>query len=249
MDPEWRKRIQVILLVLVVVALVRVGLIFYARRHVPSSPPKQLAYTITADDYVTSSKIFPYDLKSAVKELAGNTVWVRAGKALPFYRYTTASHSVDLAHQAGLLPPLAKLQVRDVVLQRALVSVKPGEVVIVKRKIMAVFNRLDEPGSFVVSIGDNVGDDFTFTANDEFFFEDPHEVYKHWPADVWRAIDQHQGKKGMNELQMSFALGPVIGASSGDYGNRWLQYGSPKNPVKVTFEKNQAVEVSQEQPN
>jgi hypothetical protein len=247
MDPEWWKRIQIVLIVFVLVALARVGYIFYERRD-PGTPPAkpQLAYNITVDDYVTSHKIFPYDMKSAAKELVGKTVWVRTGNTVPYYRYSPANRNVDLAHRAGLLAPLAKLQVVDLLLQRAPVTVKPGQIVVVRRKIVAVFTKQDGPGNFGVSIGDNSGgDDFTFIANDLFFFDDPHEMYKHWPADVWTAIDQHQGKKGMNELQMSFALGNPIGASSGDFGNRWMQYGDPKNPVKVTFEKNQAVEIAQ----
>src|SRR5215475_7525765 len=98
MDRESWKRIQIILIVLVLVALARVAYIFYERRDAGKAPPKQqLAYNITADDYVTSPKIFPYDLKSANKELAGKTVWVRAGNAVPYYRYNNASHSADLA--------------------------------------------------------------------------------------------------------------------------------------------------------
>jgi hypothetical protein len=249
MGSEWHKRIRIILVVLLAVALARTGLIFYSRRDVGTPGPKQPAYALSDDDYVTPHKIFPYDLKSAVKELAGKTVWVRVGNVLPYYRYNPASRSADLAHQAGLLPPLAQLRTSDVVLQRAPVSVAPGQVVIVRKEIMAVFTRSDEAGAFAVSIGSNVGDDFNFTANDVLFFQNPHDLYKHWPAEVWSAIDQHQGKKGMNELQMSFALGAVIGASSGDYGNRWVQYGSAKNLIKVTFEKNQATEISKEESN
>jgi hypothetical protein len=94
-----------------------------------------------------------------------------------------------------------------------------------------------------VSIGTNTGDDFTFNVNEIFYYEDPHELYKHWPPDVWHAIDQHQVQKGMNELQVSFALGSMVGASPGDYGNRWAQYRSNGKLVTVTFDKNRVVEI------
>jgi hypothetical protein len=48
----------------------------------------------------------------------------------------------------------------------------------------------------------------------------------------------------MNELQVSLALGEVVGASSGDYGNRWLQYKDDGKLVKVTFAKNQVTNIA-----
>ena len=102
---------------------------------------------------------------------------------------------------------MAKLQVKDVVLAREPATLKPDEVAVVQKKIMAVFEKADEPGTFAAAIGSNTGDDYTFTVNDIFFFEDPHELYKHWPADTWSAIDQHQAKQGMSELQAALCAG------------------------------------------
>jgi hypothetical protein len=60
---------------------------------------------------------------------------------------------------------------------------------------------------------------------------------------VWQAIDQHQAQKGMNELQVSLALGSMVAASPGDYGNRQAQYRSGGKLVSVTFEKNRVTEI------
>ena len=214
-------------------------------RPAESDTPKPVSYPQTSDNYVTPSKIFPYDLKSAAKELAGKTVWVRSGEAFPYYRCDSAGHTADLAHKSGMLPSLDKLQVKDVILQRAPVSLEPGQVVVVRRLILATFERPGTPGLFAVSIGSNISDDFTFTVNDVFFFEDPHILYKHWPAEIWSAIDQHQAKKGMNELQTGFALGKEAAVGSGDYGNRWVRYGEEGHPVKVVFVKNQAIDIKE----
>src|SRR5215471_5878818 len=210
-----------------------------------TQPAKPISYPQTSDDFVTPAKIFPYDLKSAAKELAGKAVWVRTGNAFPYYRYDSAGHSADLAHKAGMLASLDKLLVKDVILQRAPVSVADGQVVVVHRAILAVFEKPGTPGLSAVSIGTNMSDDFSFTVNDTFFFEDPHSLYKHWSPDVWSAIDQHQAKKGMNELQVGFALGKVAAAGSGDYGNRWVQYGDQGSQIKVVFVKNRAIDVTQ----
>ena len=238
-----RKRFLIIMLVLLALVTARTAFLFYERSHSEMRLPKPASVALTDDDYVTPHRIVPYDLKSAVKELAGKTVWVRTGNAVPFYRYRAANRAVEFSPKAGLLPPLDKLQVKDVILQRSPVSLAPGQVAVARKQIMAVFEEPDHPGTFAVSIGTNLGDDFTFSVNEIFYYQDPHELYKHWPPEIWNAIDHRQAQKGMNELQVSFALGSMVGASSGDYGNRLAQYRSGGKLVNVTFEKNRAVEI------
>ena len=81
-------------------------------------------------------------------------------------------------------------------------------------------------------------------ANDLFYIQDPHELYAHWPREIWKAIEAHQAKPGMNELQVNFALGAPQKASGGDYGDRTLQYSNGGRPVQVSFSNNKAVEVT-----
>jgi hypothetical protein len=245
MDADLKKKIQISLLVFVAIAVIRVGFIFYARRDTGAAPKKaETTYSSNMDDYVTPHKIVPYNVESAKKELVGKPMWVKTGNVLPYYPYDAAAHAVNFKRQAGLLPPVAKLQVKDVVLARDATAPKVGEVTVVQKKIMAVFEKAGEPGTFAAAIGSNTGDDYTFTANDMFFFEDPHQLYKHWPADTWSAIDHHQAKQGMSELQASFALGTNM-ASEGDYGNRTIEFANAGKPVTVTFEKNKATNVTQ----
>jgi hypothetical protein len=249
MKLQAGKGVLVVLLVVMALVAARTGYIFYQRSR-PFTPraaaPAATGYRPTADDYVTSPKVFPYDLKSAAKEMAGKTVWVRLGNALPYYRFSPASGSADLTHKLGVLPPLEKLLIKDVVQQREPVAPAPGQIAIVRRKVLAVFERQGQAGSFAVSVGTNINDDFQFTANESFFFADPYELYKHWPPEIWSAIDQHQARKGMTELQVSFALGAVIGATPGEYGDRTTQYRSAGSLFNVTFEKNRAVEIVEE---
>src|SRR5215472_6203091 len=98
MDSEFRKRIQIILLVGVVLAGLRVAYIFY-QRHQDEARSAPVSYPQQADDFVRPPKIYPYDLKSAGSELIGKTVWVRAGNVMPYYRYNPASRSADLTHK------------------------------------------------------------------------------------------------------------------------------------------------------
>jgi hypothetical protein len=243
MDADLKKKIQISLLVFALIAVVRVGFIFYARRDTGAGPKKaETTYSSNMDDYVTPHKIFPYNVESAKKELVGKPMWVKTGNVLPYYSYD--AHTVNFKKQAGLLPPVAKLQVKDVVLARDATPPKVGEITVVQKKIMAVFDKVGEPGTYATAIGSNTSDDYVFTANDMFFFEDPHELYKHWPADTWAAIDQHQAKPGMSELQAAFALGANISAGEGDYGNRTIEFANAGKPVTVVFEKNKATSVT-----
>ena len=245
MDADLKRTLKINLIVAVVVIAGFVAYMLYSRRERPEPPKKvMMTYSTNQDDYVTVRKIFPYDVESAKKEMAGKAVWVKTGNLVPYYPYDSASHSVNFKREAGLLPPVARLQVKDVVLQRQPVALKPGQVAVVQKQIMAVFELAGSPGTYAASFGVNTGNDYTFGANDIFFFDDPHELYKHWPADVWSAIDQHEAKVGMNELQATFALGTNMRTDAGDYGNRTIEFVNAGKPVTVTFEKNKAVNVT-----
>src|SRR5215471_9695099 len=110
MDPELRKKIQIVLLVGMALAGGRLAYIFYERHQSEKPPaPEVVSYPQQADDYVRPPKIYAYDLPSAKKELVGKTVWVQKGNSLPFYHYSAATHQADLAHKLGELPPLEKI--------------------------------------------------------------------------------------------------------------------------------------------
>jgi hypothetical protein len=245
MDADLKKTLTVNGIICAVILIAGLGYFFYSRRDPGTAPKKaEPTYSANLDDYVTQRKIVPYDVNSAKKELVGKPVWVKAGNIIPYYAYDAAAHSVNFKKKIGLLPPLAKLQVKDVVLQREPVAIKVGQVAVIQKQIMAVFEKDGEAGTFAASFGTNTGDDYAFTANESFFYDDPHELYKHWPADVWSAIAQHQAKQGMNELQASFALGTAMNADPGDFGNRTIEFVNAGNPVTVVFEKNKAVSVT-----
>jgi hypothetical protein len=245
MDADLKKRLGITAIIFVVLGGAEIGYLSYSRRD--TGTPKKKAeptYSSNMDDYVTPKKIFPYNLDSAKKELVGKPAWVKPGNQTPYYRYDAAAHSVNFSREAGVLPPLVKLQVEDVVLQRKPVTLKPGQVAVIQKEIMAVFQKDGEPGRYAVAIGANTGDDYTFTANDLLFLDDPHQLYKHWPAEIWSAVDKHEAAVGMSELQASFALGN--GSSDSDkYGERTIEFANAGKPVTVTFEKNKAVKVTQ----
>ena len=48
--------------------------------------------------------------------------------------------------------------------------------------------------AYAVPIGSETDDTYRIYSDEMFFVQDPHELYKHWPADVWEAIDQASGQ-------------------------------------------------------
>jgi hypothetical protein len=111
------------------------------------------------------------------------------------------------------------------------------------QQVMARFELDGKP--FAVQIGTKQGQEYKFYVNDMFLIEDPHELYKHWPADVWQAIDRHEAVKGMNQLQAAFALGRVTAQGPGEYGSQTLTYPNGGKPVMITFRNDKAVEIKQ----
>lgn len=233
-DEESRKKLQIVLLFAIVIAGARAAYIVYERHESMQEDAKpKPEVPLKADYYVTPKKLHPYDLKSA-RELTKQPVWVKLGGQLTYYRYDPARHKTDFAHEEGTLGPLQKLDIKDVVTDVA--PKAPGV-----KQVMAVF---DLNGKFCAApIGAEKGGDFRIYSDDAFFIEDPRELYKHWPANVWKAIDAHQAQQGMSELQASFAIGLGIPEGSGDYGWRTLRYGNDGKPLAITFENDKAVAI------
>jgi len=231
LSEEASQRIKVALTLAVVVAALRTGYILYERHESNAAideheKAKNEAYADT-DWYVSPKKLHPYDLKSA-KQLTQQPVWVREGYVYAYYSY--AGGRVNFSHDAGVLGPLQKLQIQDVVVAN---SPKVG------RQVMAVFPL--EGKLFAVAIGVQTADDFQFYSDDMFLIEDPHSLYQ-WPPEIWQAVDAHEAKVGMRELQVEFALG--IGKPDGDTpGERTITYANQGKPMAVTFRQSKAVSV------
>jgi hypothetical protein len=233
-DPEFQKKLQVFLAIAIVLAGGRAAYIVYERHEAmkEDAKPKQ-EMTLKADYYVTPKTVHAYDLKSA-RQFTEQPVWVKYGYQLTYYPYDSKRHKTDFGHEAGVLLPLQKLAIQDVVTDVARQA--PGN-----KQVLAYFS-LDGK-NYAVPIGAEKGSDFKLRANDIFFIEDPHDLYRHWPADVWKKIDAHEVQSGMSELQASFAIGSGIPEGSGDYGSRTLHYANGGKPLVITFQNDKAVEI------
>ena len=109
----------------------------------------------------------------------------------------------------------------------------------------AVFTMPGDPKEFATAIGTIQGTDSTYYCDNVFYYDDPHQMYKFWPADVWQAVDRHQPKAGMTELEVAMALGVMQRSDSSNYGNRTVDYDAGGKHWEVTFENDKATQVQQ----
>ena len=236
MSPEARQRIQFALLLALVVATLRAGYILYQRHEdkVAAEKKKQsqnVGYSNT-DYYVSPKKLYPYDVKSA-KQLTQQPVWVKEGYRYAYYPYDAASKHVDFSHDAGLLLPIEKLEIKDVI---TAMPTGKGE----RKQVMAVFQK--EGKSFAVPIGFEADEQYKIYSDEMFFVEDPHDLYKHWSADVWQAVEQHQVKAGMNELQADFAIGMGV-PDAGGSSEKTVRYPNGGKPLVIVYHDGKAAEI------
>ena len=206
-------------------------------RNAPYVPKAAATEKLDLDDTVFLKPKRPESMAD-LKELYGKTVWVSAGGQMDYYPY--AGHRADYAKSAGTLlgaePMVIQSAFEQVAPKSATVRIAGGD-----RQVLLAFTMpksADPAKEYAVPVGYQEGKDFTFYNDELFFYDDPHELYKHWGPKIWDAVDSHQVIVGMNERQVQLALGQVSKSLSNEYGNRLVVYANLGKPIAVTFVKN-----------
>lgn len=232
MREERRKLVQIVLVVGIVAALLRLGWIYHERRQAETSVQPRQEGRINPDYYVVPKKLHAYDLTSA-REITKQPVWVKEGYRYYYYPYDPARKRAELDHNAGLLGPLEKIEFTAVETQAT--PGDPGT-----KQMLAEFRK--EGKEYAVPIGAEQRGNFQINIDEMFFLQAPRELYKHWPADVWSAIQKHEIKPGMNEIQASFAVGMGV-PEPGQGAEKTVNYPNGGNPVQVKYRDGRAVEI------
>jgi hypothetical protein len=235
MTEGAKKKIQIALALVLVAAGGRAAYILYERHEdylaaQRRQQAKNAGYS-NADYYVTPKKLHPYDLESA-RQLTQQPVWVKEGYRYTYYRYVPVVKTVDFKHDEGLLEPIEQLEIRDVLAVPA-----PGG----RKQVVATFDK--EGHSYAVPIGFESDGQYRIYSDEMFYIEDPHELYKHWPADVWQAVAQHEVKPGMNELQADFAVGMGVPDSGASSEEKTVRYPNGGKPLVVVYEDGKARDI------
>lgn len=244
--PESKKSslkqfIIVLTIVLVGIAAVRFFLIYRERQEANKPAAAAAEPNYTADQMVYPRHLHQTDMKDA-RELDGKPLWVAAGGQLNAYPATPAH--MDYAHPGPLLLGAERIDVVNFIEGKAPASafsrVPKGD-----GQVFMLFHRKDDPEKlWGMPVGYKDGKLYTFYLDTAFFYDDPHDMYKHWPPEIWKAIDEHRVIKGMNELQTNIALGQVARDGQGSPGNRTIVFDNNGHPVTVTFVKDKATDIS-----
>lgn len=232
--PSTRKLIQIVLVVAIVFAAVRAIVVLSRRKSgAPSASAANSAPPLNPEYYVTPKKLHLYDLKSAA-ELTQQPEWIKEGYRYTYYPLNAKTHRADLKDEAGVLAPIQKVQVTSVFAEPT--PGDPGS-----RQVMAAFDLDGKP--FAVPVGTERHGEYQIYADEMFYYQDPHKLYDFWPPDIWQAIEQHQVKKGMDELQASMAVGMGEPHRGENEGEKVVIYPNGGHRVTVTYRDGKAVDI------
>jgi hypothetical protein len=194
---------------------------------------------LTADDVAVVRMEFPQHFDD-LKDLEGKPVWMKNGYSMPYYPY--AGGRVEFAKPVGLIPPDQPLEVKKAIKAVAPVSVSDN-IDHGTRQALLVFTLPDGNEEFATPVGFVDGAEEHYFSDLLFYYDDPHTIYSNWPKETWAAIDAHQVKPGMSELQTRMAIGMKTHPDGQTEGNRTVDYDVNGKHYSVTYRNNRATSV------
>jgi hypothetical protein len=200
---------------------------------------KQPDQLLSKDDLVVFRSFFPAHYEDLAR-LEGTTVWMRNGYVMPYFPYEGGR--VVFAKQVGLIPAAQRLEVKKVI-KVAVPESLDDTIDHGAKQAFVVFQLPDAKDTYATPVGVMAGNQEMYYTDLLFYYDDPHTIYDHWPKDVWAAIDQHQVKQGMSELETQMAVGNKIYAASRSVGDRTVTYEEGGKQWTVTFVKNRATTI------
>jgi len=192
--------------------------------------------TLSKDDLAVVRAFSPQYFDD-LQRLEGTRVWMKNGYTMPYFPY--AGGQVEFAKRVGLIPAAQPMDVKKIV--KAAVPAKEDDgLEHGSRQVFAVFALPGQPGTFATPIGAIEGSQEAYFTDLLFYYDDPHTIYNYWPKDVWAAIDAHQVKQGMSELETRMAIGQKTHADGDKEGDRTVTYDQNGKQWIITYVKNQA---------
>lgn len=194
---------------------------------------------LSADDVAVVRMDFPQHFED-VQDLSGKSVWMKNGYSMPYYPY--AGGRVEFNKPAGLIPAAQRLDIKKAIKAAAPAAVhdniEHGD-----RQVMVVFAQPDGGEQFATPVGFLKGQDEHYFCDLLFYYDDPHTIYSNWPKDTWSAIDAHQVKPGMSELQTRMAIGMKANPDGQVEGSRTVDYDMNGKHYVVTYRGNHATNI------
>ena len=213
----------------------------WKQRQNPGVIPHQDAGDTLSKDDLAVIRAFSPAHYADLERLERTTVWMRDGYTMPYFPY--ADGHVAFAKPVGLIPAAQRMDVKKIVKATVPRNLDDG----IEHGTQQAFAVFALPGSaelYATAVGTMDSRLESYYTDMLFFYDDPHTIYAHWPADVWATIDAHQVKPGMSELETQMALGNKLHADGKDVGNRSVTYDQDGKLWTVTYVKNRATAIS-----
>ncbi len=213
--------------------------VFKHRQNPGVVPQADASQTLSRDDLAVVRELFPVHFEDT-QRLVGTSVWMRNGYTIPFYPYVGAQ--VVFAKRAGLIPAAQRLDVKKIV--KAPVPAKEDDgIEHGSRQAFAVFALPGKPDLYATPIGYMQGSEEAYYDDILFYYDDPHTIYDNWPKDVWAAIDAHQVKQGMSELETRMSIGQKMHVDGSTEGDRTVTYDQDGKHWTITYVNNRAATI------
>ena len=156
-----------------------------------------------------------------VKDLEGKSVWMKNGYSMPYYPY--AGGRVEFGKPAGLIPAAQRLEVKKAIKAAAPAAVRDN-IEHGDTQVLVAFTLPGQKEEFATPVGFLQGQEEHYYGDLLFYYDDPHSIYSNWPKEVWGAIDAHQVKPGMSELETRMAIGMKARPDGQIEGSRSVDY-------------------------
>jgi hypothetical protein len=232
----WQKVLGITLCTLLVGGIYLY--IIFSRRQNPGVIGKADPSQALSQDDLAVVRTFSQQHFEDVLSLAKTSVWMKNGNTIAYF--PTVQARIDFAHPVGLIPPAQRMDIRKIVKSAVPPTVDDG-IGHGRQQVFAVFTL---PGSgtqqYATPLGVIDGPTEAYYCDILYYYDDPHSIYDHWPKDVWTAIDAHQVKPGMSELQTRMAIGQKIHFTGNQEGDRTVTYTALGKTWTITYEKNHA---------
>lgn len=169
-----------------------------------------------------------------LKDFIGQTVWVQAGGQMDYF--PADAHRADYSKRSGVLPGAEEMKIVDALQQSRPKNIATRVPTGSTQALLAFTmpDSADPTKLYAAPVGYKDATGYTFFTDDIFFYDDPHKLYD-WKPAIWQAIAAHQPINGMNQRQVSLALGAVARQVSGSYTDGEFVYADSGHPVAVTF--------------
>ncbi|MGA2352403.1 MAG: hypothetical protein ABSF70_18350 [Terracidiphilus sp.] len=235
-----------VMLVSMLVTLTFCGIYLYSVWKQRQNPgligQKDTSQTLSQDDLVVMREFFPRYFEDNLR-LEGTSVWMKNGYVMPYYPYTDGH--VQFAKRIELIPSAERLDVKKIIKQAAPAGEDDG-LSHGSRQVFAVFALPMGAALYATPIGAIQGSQEAYFTDLLFYYDDPHTIYDHWPKDVWAAVDAHEVKPGMSELETRMAIGSKTHSDGEKEGERTVTYDQNGKHWTVTYVKNRATVIKGE---